>query len=373
MAPVTSSAPERKRIRTPLSRLPIRLRVAVSVGAVTFVVLLASAIAVGTLTTQRLRSNFEGQVESQATKLAATLAPGVRFNFTNHPHIDAPDLTTYVSYVGGAARIFDLDGTAIGHSYGAPYLGSPLIPVNEINGYRVVTLPVQTPQNSYALILQYGLPVASLNAEIAQLRLRLILGVLAGTLLAFLAGSVVATRAIRPIAEITEGAAEIERTGDPNRTLPMPRANDEVAELSRTLSTMLASLSESRGRTEAALERQRTFVADASHELRTPLTSVLANLELLTDSLHGQDRDIGARIGASLDAADAPARRPDLLLLARSDVKQPTPAEPVDLAELVIAAASELEPTSDDHVLQLNVRPRRCSEAPTICSEFRST
>jgi two-component system OmpR family sensor kinase len=354
VAPVTSSAPERKRIRTPLSRLPIRLRVAVSVGAVTFVVLLAFAVAVGTLTTHRLRSNFDGQVTSQANNLSATLAPAVQFNFARR-HIYTPDLTAYVSTVGGAARIFTLDGTPEGHSLGAPYLGFPLAPVQQINGYRVVTLPVQTSQDSNVLLLQYGLPVASLDAEIAQLTLRLILGVLAGTMLAFLAGSVVATRAIRPIAEITEAAAEIERTGDPTRTLPMPRADDEVAELSRTLGTMLASLSESRGRTEAALERQRAFVADASHELRTPLTSVLANLELLADSLRGQDRDIAR---SALRSTQRMRRLvADLLLLARSDIKQPAPTAQVDLADLVIAAASELEPTSDDHQLELRVRP----------------
>ena len=44
---------------------------------------------------------------------------------------------------------------------------------------------------------------------------------------------------------------------------------------------MLAALGAARTETEAALSRQREFVADASHELRTPLTSVLANLELL--------------------------------------------------------------------------------------------
>ena len=44
---------------------------------------------------------------------------------------------------------------------------------------------------------------------------------------------------------------------------------------------MLAELDAAQDESEAALDRQREFVADASHELRTPLTSILTNLELL--------------------------------------------------------------------------------------------
>ena len=49
--------------------------------------------------------------------------------------------------------------------------------------------------------------------------------------------------------------------------------------------TCSGELSAARTETEAALARQREFVADASHELRTPLTSILANLELLEAEL----------------------------------------------------------------------------------------
>ena len=57
---------------------------------------------------------------------------------------------------------------------------------------------------------------------------------------------------------------------------------------------MLHALDDARGETEAALARQRQFVADASHELRTPLTSVLANLELLEMELEGEPREAAA-------------------------------------------------------------------------------
>jgi two-component system, OmpR family, sensor kinase len=344
-------------MRTPLSRLPIRLRLAVSVGAVTFVMLAVLGAAVRTVTARRLRRDFTTQVTSQANNLATDIHPSFQSG-----RLIAPDLTQFASIAGGAVRIYALDGTFLKDSAGAPYLGAPLVQVSpstgftmhHVNGYLVAT---ETPvyAGGDQLIIQYGLPLGSLDAEIAQLDILLVLGVLAGAALAFGAGWLVARRAIMPIAELTAAAAEIERTGDPTLTLPEPTADDEVAELSRTLSTMLGSLGESRGRTEAALEQQRAFVADASHELRTPLTSVLANLELLEESLDGPDRDLAR---SALRSTHRMRRLvADLLLLARSDVKQPVPSQPTDVAELVIAAAAELEPSSEDHELELNVHP----------------
>jgi two-component system OmpR family sensor kinase len=179
--------------------------------------------------------------------------------------------------------------------------------------------------------------------------------VLVGTALAFAAGSFVARRAIMPIAELTAAAGEIARTRDPSRTLPQPTADDEIAELSRTLSGMLSSLSDARNETEATLERQRAFVADASHELRTPLTSVLANLELLVESLQGPDREVAT---SALRSTQRMRRLVgDLLLLARADANHAPAREPLDLADIVIEAASELEPASRDHTLELDVQP----------------
>ena len=102
------------------------------------------------------------------------------------------------------------------------------------------------------------------------------------------------------------------------RRVPLPEADDEVAELARTLQGMLHSLDDAHAETEAMLARQRRFVADASHELRTPLTSVLANLELLAESLHGEEGD--AARSALRSSRRMRRLVADLLLLARTDV-----------------------------------------------------
>ena len=314
-------------------------------------ILAAVAIAVGMLTANRLRSDFNAQVRSQAQNIAGE----VHFDY-RAGQLYVGDFARYAAVTGAAARIFTEDGQLDYTTPGAPNLGNPLDPVSQINGYRVATFRVNFgPGGGNAIIVQYGLPVTQLAGEVANLELILALAVLIGSALAFGAGAFVARRAMAPIAELTAAASEIERTGNPDHTLPEPIADDEVAELSRTLSGMLASLSEARDETESMLERQRAFVADASHELRTPLTSVLANLELLVESLDGADRETAS---SALRSTNRMRRLVgDLLVLARADAGQPPLREPFDLADVVIEAASELEPAARDHVLELDTVP----------------
>jgi signal transduction histidine kinase len=152
-----------------------------------------------------------------------------------------------------------------------------------------------------------------------------------------------------PIQELTHAALEIARTRDAAVALPRPIANDEVAELSRTLSEMLRELNAARTELESMLMRQREFVADASHELRTPLTSILANLELLEAELQGEDAEM-------VQSALRSSRRmrglvSDLLLLARADAPRERVREPIDVAEVIRAAAGEAAPLASNHDL----------------------
>jgi two-component system OmpR family sensor kinase len=160
---------------------------------------------------------------------------------------------------------------------------------------------------------------------------------------------------MKPIAELTSAAAEIARTRDPSRKVPQSEADDEVSELAQTLEGMLRELDAARGETESMLARQRRFVADASHELRTPLTSVLANLELLAESLQG---DQGEAARSALRSSQRMRRLvADLLLLARTDAAHVVAREPCDLSRIVVEAAGELGPVSAAHEISLDVHP----------------
>jgi signal transduction histidine kinase len=204
---------------------------------------------------------------------------------------------------------------------------------------------------------QFARRISDVRATAARVRVFLGMGVLGGTLLALLAGLATARRAMSPIAQLTDAARTIARTRDPNVRIPHPEAEaeDEVAELARTLEGMLHELALARQETEAMLERQREFAADASHELRTPLTSVLANLELLEEELDGEQREIAA---SALRSSKRMRRLvADLLLLARADAGRTRPHEVLDLSEVLTEAAAELEPVAGDHEITVAAPP----------------
>ncbi len=295
MAQDTSSEPERPRLSSrltrPLDRLPIRARLAVVSAALTFVILCVFAVAIGSLTVQRIREDFNHQVVNDANQVASELTLTV----TPSGIVASPPLSAFTALNEHTViRIYAQDGTLLREQpHPAPSLGTPvpIVPVNH-GKYRVVSKEVNV-FDTHGLIegraiLQYGRSVDDTASTIGRVELFLILGVLGGTALALLAGMAIARRAMAPIARLTGAAAEIARTRDPSREVPSTGANDEVGELARTLQSMLAELDAARGESETMLALQRRFVADASHELRTPLTSVLANLELLVDSLSGE-------------------------------------------------------------------------------------
>jgi len=345
-------------------RLPIRVRLAGVSALLTFVILCAFAVAIGSLTVHRIRDDFNHEVGDTAKQLPSQLkiiVDPLHGTFTvAQPlqYLASPAdraVIRIMSIAGEVEKQYPLRAP----NFGAPSSGAPLLGTTTVDGYRVVTQAVLL-RNSLGeplgrLIVQYGRPVGPTEATVHRVELFLFLGVLAGSVLALLAGMAIARRAMAPIAALTTSAAEIARTRDPSRSVPQPLADDEVAELARTLEAMLRELDDARGETEAALARQRQFVADASHELRTPLTSVLANLELLAESLHG---DQGEAAGSALRSSRRMRRLvADLLLLARSDAARVVAREPCDLAQIVVEAAAELGAVSGEHEISLEVQP----------------
>lgn len=133
----------------------------------------------------------------------------------------------------------------------------------------------------------------------------------------------VTRHALAPVEGIRREMAAITASEDLSRRVPEPAARDEVARLARTTNETLTAL-------EAAVERQRRFVADASHELRSPIASLRTQLEV--GSAHPQLLDVP---GAVKDTERLQQLAGDLLLLARLDAGERPARRRVDLGELV--------------------------------------
>jgi signal transduction histidine kinase len=151
-----------------------------------------------------------------------------------------------------------------------------------------------------------------------------LVGLVAVTLLAAVAGWIVAGRILRPVHRLTAAArAASEQNLSQRIALQGPR--DELRELADTFDSMLERL-------DRAFNSQRQFIANASHELRTPLTVmrtaidvVLAKPEPTCDELVSMTADVRQAVDHAERLIEA------LLVLARNDQAR-TLTDPLDLA-----------------------------------------
>lgn len=350
-------------MRSLLHAMTLRWRLALLSGGLTFLVLCVFAIVIGQTTASRIRSDFRNEMSQAVDNLLSRKQLPLYYNDDGKATIPKSSLGTYAAANQAVIRVLFQSGGELATTDGAPNfdrLGLKPGKSGQVGGYRVLTRPVTLGLNGSSAVgikvyVQYARKTASTEASVHQVRLLLLFGVLLGTGLALGAALALSRRALAPITRLTATARDIAKTGDPNRSVPIPDTEDEVAELARTLDEMLRALETSREEREAVLARQRQFVADASHELRTPLTAVLANLELLAEVLDGE-RGEAAR--AALRSTQRMRRLvADLLLLARADAKREVPHAPTDLGQVLVDVASEVGPVAGAHELSLDVRP----------------
>ncbi len=359
--------------------VPIRWRLAGGSAGLTFVILASFAAIVGILTNRQVRTQFRDQQSAAFEQLTGDLTGKLRLNRAGKLTYPKGSLREFAGPDGAQIRIFNTNTGQLLQTQKETASKRASVPApsglfatpsalsssrqDVRNGYLVSerqlrVRPASTRQRgggSEYVTLLYGVPEDTVDHTIARVQAFLLIGVLGGTVLALLAGLFVSERAMSPIKELTAAAREIRRTRDPSLRIPHPEAEDEIAELARTLEGMLGALEAARSETQTMLDRQREFVADASHELRTPLTSVLANLDLLTEELDGEQAE-------TAEAALRSTRRMrrlvgDLLLLARADARRENARRPTDVGEVLLEAASELGPIADRHQLTISALP----------------
>ncbi len=301
-----------------MKRIPIRLRLALAFALAMAAVL----VGIGLLLHARLGSSLDEAINSGLeARLAGATAVAVAVQPRLGDSADPEESFAQVLATDGA--VIDATSRAGG---GAVLSGEELTVLRTdavtrveresaagLEGRaRLLAAAVTTPQGRRAVVV--GASLHDRDEALQGLRTQLyVVGPLA-LLLASLLGYGIATAALRPVEAIRAEAAVIS-AAEPGRRLSVPPAGDEVSRLATTLNEMLDRL-------EAALERERGFVADASHELRTPLAVLQAELELALRRPRSTGELEDALRSATAETDRLTRLAEDLLVLARSDQGQ---------------------------------------------------
>lgn len=178
--------------------------------------------------------------------------------------------------------------------------------------WRIYVLPFQQ-QRLLAGYIAAMTPLGQVDASIGDFRVMVLTLELAGLTVALAGGWLVASRALRPCAQMLDTARAIASSRDLSRRIDMPPSRDELGRLAETLNRMLDSL-------ETTHRSQQRFISDASHELRAPLTAIQANLELLRrhTTMAMSERE-EALVEAERETHRLSRLVADLLVLARAD------------------------------------------------------
>ncbi len=189
--------------------------------------------------------------------------------------------------------------------------------------------------------LRIAMPVTVAGKATRQLMLIFLLILPIGVALAVFVGYFIAKKALKPVDEITQTAAEISR-GDLSKRLVFPKAEDEVGRLAATFDDMLASL-------QAAFEREKQFTSDASHELRTPLATIIATAEEVLSDQNASNEQLRASTDVIYrKGRDMQAMLAQMLQLARLfEGTQTLELSNVDLGTMVCDIAEESRQAAD--------------------------
>jgi two-component system OmpR family sensor kinase len=241
-------------------------------------------------------------------------------------------------------QVWSLDGIRI-------YLSRPHSVLPDIT-----TLGFSTAETSEGRWRVYGIQAMTKVIQVAQpMRVReqqavdlalktlrpfaLLLPVL-GFLIWFAVGS-----ALQPLQRLTS-LVKVRRV-DALDPLPNERLPEEVQPLVDALNDLLSRL-------DAALTRERAFMADAAHELRTPLTALHLQMGTLARAQSEAERnDAMAKLSAGVQRAIRLVEQ--MLSFARQEPRIELRHERVLLADVVREAVAELVPFADVKHIDLGI------------------
>lgn len=265
------------RLRSRLSRLPLRVRLVVGFSAASLVVLIAA----GVFVYWRVQYALDRGLDTELTQASKTLQPLVQSDGQVRSR-SAAEAT------GVAWQVLDTDGTILDN--GGPAGAAALLSSRQLE--RVTRTPRTYDVGDFLPVSRepYRLQVVQLTASpqryllvgvrrdhrdeaLRELLVQLTVAGLGALLVTALVGDRLARAALRPVERYRRRAAAISAGNTGLRLDVPPLRDDEITRLGHTFNEMLTTV-------EGALDRERQFVTEASHELRTPITLLTSRIQL---------------------------------------------------------------------------------------------
>ncbi len=306
-----------------------------------------------------LIADLDAQLRTLAgTELASAVDGGAGVHFHEFPATEVVG-----TFAGKFAQLYDSGGRMLSQSSLLGPIG-PLVsperlraaleghaPVFTVDagGRPARMIALTTRNDDQAYVVAVGLFTEPLLATLSRLAWLLAAVSLVGLAVTGAVGYALATRALKPVAHVTERAAQIAK-GDFSARIDSPPADDELGRMTALLNEMLERLHGS------VLANQR-FAADASHELRSPLTAMLGEIEVTLKRPRGADdyREslvvVRDRIRQLADMTE------QLMILVRAQEGQVVGATDVPLEPLVREVAAAMAPLARERNVTLDIRP----------------
>ena len=146
--------------------------------------------------------------------------------------------------------------------------------------YRVLVSPFEA-ENDSVYIIEVAASLHDTYSDLNSLFYLLIILIPLGLVVTGISAYFLSRAAFKPISKIVATAKKISGKNLDER-LELPKAKDEVRELTEALNEMI-------NRLDNSFKSQKRFVANASHEIRTPLTVIQTELEILEKKIENNE------------------------------------------------------------------------------------
>ncbi len=201
--------------------------------------------------------------------------------------------------------------------------------------WRIFTQRVETQTQQFDAWLQMAQSLNVVTETRSSVLNIILIGVPITLIVAGLGGTFMATRALRPVDEITRTVQAINAT-DMTRRILYQGSADEIGRLTETLNLMLDRL-------QSGFEKERRFTADASHELRTPLTAIKGQIGVALSRQRSPDEYEITLNQIQLETNRLIRVANDLLFLTRLDgASMLAQTEAINLSDLLGAAVDQM-------------------------------